>query len=87
MTNDASRPAPRAPHGGGGGGGSGGPRRGAHAPAPASALAPAPPSPPGADGAAGEPLRRPMFESDEEDYAAYDDPLYATDSFRVGCFK
>ena len=31
--------------------------------------------------------RKPMFESDEEDYAAYDDPLYSTDSFRVGCFK
>jgi hypothetical protein len=30
---------------------------------------------------------RQIFPDDEQDAAAYDDPLYATDSFRLNCFK
>lgn len=30
---------------------------------------------------------KPAFTDDEADALAYDDPLYATDSFRLNCFK
>jgi len=30
---------------------------------------------------------KPVFANDEEHSASFDDPLYATDSFRLNCFK